>query len=267
MAEQIIFTDLDGTLLDHYNYSFQDARIALGYIKRKVIPLVIVTSKTFSEVRVVQEKLDITCPFIVENGAGIFISPKSVLAKDLIHEQRYTKISKAQSYLEIRLFFNKLKENYKIRGYGDMSVEQVMSLTGLSKESALQSMQRDFTEPFIVEDEKVDIEAIRKEANAEGLDIVKGGRFYHLITMGQDKAEAMKYLKHLFEESFGKELQMIALGDSANDFTMLKAADIGVLIPSPNGSYADIRDDSILKAKYPGPKGWSEALMEILDDG
>ena len=70
--EQIIFTDLDGTLLNHHDYSFEEAREAIEYIKKSSIPLIIVTSKTFSEVRVLQEKLGITCPFIVENGSAVY---------------------------------------------------------------------------------------------------------------------------------------------------------------------------------------------------
>ena len=58
---------------------------------------------------------------------------------------------------------------------------------------------------------------------------------------------------------------MVALGDSANDFTMLKAADIGVLIPHHSGKYADVEAGNIIKASYAGPKGWNLSLMEILN--
>ena len=229
MFDCLVFTDLDGTLLNHHDYSFEDAREAINYLKDNSIPLIIVTSKTFSEVRVLQEKLGIECPFIVENGAGIFLAASSILAQSMPPQNRHIKISKAKSYLELRLFFEILQKKYPLRGFGDMQVSEVMELTGLAQEDATNAMKRDFTEPFIVLEE-VDIEVIKKEANKEGLDIVKGGRFYHLISQGQDKAEAMKYLTHLFEEKTARKLTMIALGDSANDFTMLKSANVGVLI-------------------------------------
>lgn len=262
--KELIFTDLDGTLLNHHDYSFDEAKEALAFINANSIPLIIVTSKTFAEVRILQDKLGIECPFIVENGAGIFIPPSSPLAKTMPNENRFIKISQAKSYLELRLFFENLKQRHPIRGYGDMSVDEVMGLTGLSKEDAKNSMKRDFTEPFVLEC-SVDMQELEFEASQEGLAIVKGGRFYHLISKGQDKAKAMKHLTHLFEEYFSKELKMIALGDSANDFTMLKSADIGVLIPLHNGEFAKIDTDKIIKADYPGPKGWNKALLEILD--
>lgn len=262
--EQIIFTDLDGTLLNHHDYSFEEAREAIDYIKKSSIPLIIVTSKTFSEVRVLQEKLGIRHPFIVENGAGIFIPPDSVLTSPIPPQDKYIKISKSQSYLEVRIFFKHIKKQFPLKGFGDMSVEEVMELTGLSEESAKHSMRRNFTEPFIL-DASVNLKLLQDEAKKEDLEIVKGGRFYHIISQGQDKAKAMKRLTHLYEEYFDKKLKMIALGDSENDFSMLQAADVGILIPLPNGEFANIDTTNIIKAKYPGPKGWNEALMEMLD--
>ena len=264
MLEYLVFTDLDGTLLNHNDYSFADALEALSYLKNNSIPLIIVTSKTFSEVKTLQKKLDITCPFIVENGAGIFLPADSVLAQNIPYQNRHIKISKAQSYLELRLFFKTLQEKYPLKGFGDMSVDEVMKLTDLDKVDALNAMQRDFTEPFIATG-NIDIELIKKEAHQEDLDVVKGGRFYHLISQGQDKAKAMKHLTHLFEERFSKKIKMIALGDSANDFTMLKSADIGILIQLHDGTFADIDSNTIIKSAYSGSKGWNESLLKILD--
>lgn len=260
----LVYSDLDGTLLNHDDYCFKEASEALSYLQLHSIPLIIVTSKTFSEVKPLQEKLNIKCPFIVENGAGIFIPSDSILAQNIPAHDSYLKISQAQSYLELRLFFKHLQQSYSIRGFGDMEVEEVMELTSLDKEDALNAMKRDFTEPFVIED-SVAIESLKDEANKEGLDIVKGGRFYHLISQGQDKAKAMQRLTHLFEEYFNTSLTMIALGDSANDFTMLKAAHKSVLIPGYDGLYADLEAPNISKAPFAGPKGWNISLLEILN--
>ena len=46
----LIFTDLDGTLLDHATYSFNDAKEMLSYLKLNDIPLIIITSKTKHEI-------------------------------------------------------------------------------------------------------------------------------------------------------------------------------------------------------------------------
>mgnify|MGYP002628957642 FL=1 len=262
MKDSLVFSDLDGSLLRHDDYHFEEANYILKLLHDNHTPLILITSKTFAEVQLLQKKLSIKCPFIVENGAGIFIPSDSDIASEIQTEEAFVKISTAQSYLELRLFFKQLQQKYSIRGFGDMLVEEVMELTSLSQESALNAMKRDFTEPFVIQGD-VDMKAFIKEVKQEGLDVVKGGRFYHLISQNQDKAIAMKHLTHLYEEYYLRKLKVIALGDSENDFTMLQAADVGILIPKYDGSYAEIADEKIIKAPFAGPKGWNRALKDI----
>jgi mannosyl-3-phosphoglycerate phosphatase len=260
----LVFSDLDGTLLDHDDYSFLAANESLELLKSKSIPLIIATSKTFSEVVKLQDELKIKEPFIVENGAGIFIPSECVLAKTLPFKDKWLKVSEAHSYLELRLFFTNMKRKYPIKGFGDMDVTEVMKITGLNEADAINSMKRDFTEPFIMKDESL-VEALTKEANIEGLDIVKGGRFFHLISLNQDKANAMLKLTSMYDAYYNKKHTMIALGDSANDFTMIKRADIGALIPLYNGSFSPIGEGDFTKADFPGPKGWNSFIKEIFN--
>ena len=63
----IIFTDLDGTLLDS-GYSFRKAMPALRLIKEKDIPLVLCSSKTKTEIDYYRKKLENDHPFVSENG-------------------------------------------------------------------------------------------------------------------------------------------------------------------------------------------------------
>jgi len=69
----VVFSDLDGTLLDHDTYSFDDARPALERLGHAGVPLVLCTSKTRAEVEPLREALDNDSPFIVENGGAIMI--------------------------------------------------------------------------------------------------------------------------------------------------------------------------------------------------
>lgn len=260
----LVFSDLDGTLLTHSSYSFAPAKEALSLLKSKSIPLILTTSKTFSEVVKIQKELQIREPFIVENGAGIFIPSECVLAKTLPFKEDWIKVSHSYSYIELRLFFTNMQREYPIKGFGDMSVEEVMSHTGLKQENALDAMKRDFTEPFIIDDFSY-IQELKVKANKEGLDIVQGGRFFHLISLNQDKATAMLNLTHLYDEYFDCSHTKIALGDSENDFSMIKEADIGVLIPLYDGSFRPIGVDTVNKANYPGPTGWNSSIKDILD--
>jgi HAD superfamily hydrolase (TIGR01484 family) len=68
----IIFTDLDGTLLDS-DYSFRKALPALKMIKAEAVPLVLCSSKTKMEIEQIRKKMTNSYPFISENGGGIYV--------------------------------------------------------------------------------------------------------------------------------------------------------------------------------------------------
>ncbi len=69
----VIFTDLDGTLLDHETYSYTPATEALDLLVRKGIPLILCSSKTRAEIELIQLDLRLRHPFISENGGAVFI--------------------------------------------------------------------------------------------------------------------------------------------------------------------------------------------------
>ncbi|MFT4614813.1 MAG: putative mannosyl-3-phosphoglycerate phosphatase (HAD superfamily), partial [Bacteroidia bacterium] len=71
--KQLIFTDLDGSLLDHYTYSFRSALPVLRQLERRLVPVVPVSSKTRAELEPLRHELANVGPFIVENGAAIFV--------------------------------------------------------------------------------------------------------------------------------------------------------------------------------------------------
>lgn len=245
----LIFTDLDGTLLDHDSYRFDEASMMLDYLKAHRIPLIIVTSKTKNEVIRLQKLLAIESPFIIENGAGILI-PKS---------GGYETIAMGQDYKAIRQAFERYAKTVPMRGFFDMRAEEIAACTNLPLKQAADAKERLFTEPFILEDEKA-LDLLREMADNDGLSIVKGGRFYHLITKGQDKAAAILYLVKYFEKASGHAFKTVALGDSANDLSMLQSVDTPILIPHPDGSYLSCDIPHLIKAPSPGPSGWNTAL-------
>lgn len=72
-AHYVIYTDLDGTLLDHHSYSHNPALPALKQAKSVDAPVIPVTSKTRAELTKLREAIGLDGPFIVENGAAIYI--------------------------------------------------------------------------------------------------------------------------------------------------------------------------------------------------
>ena len=69
----LVVTDLDGTLLDFDDYSFDAAKPALNMLKKSRVPVVCCSSKTSGEVIAARKKLRINDPFISENGAAVYL--------------------------------------------------------------------------------------------------------------------------------------------------------------------------------------------------
>ena len=92
----VIYTDLDGTLLDHVTYTFHPALDALEFVEKKNVPLIICTSKTRLEIEFYRKLLHNKEPFISENGGGIFI-PEGYFK----HEFKYDKEIKGYKIIEL----------------------------------------------------------------------------------------------------------------------------------------------------------------------
>lgn len=262
----VIFTDLDGTLLNHYDYSYRDALPILAHIRDQSIPLIICTSKTRYEVLDFRKELNIDDPFITENGGGIFFQKNQ--EHDVFNESDYHDgyrlIRLGKYYSEIRRFFIELKKRFAITGFGDMGVSAIQSLTGLSMDQAAKAKRREFTEPFIFESEQ-DVFLLDQMAGQKGFKIVQGGRFHHLISSEQDKSVAVERVIQIYENMFQSKIVSIGAGDSMNDYDMLKVVQYPVLIPHPNGKFESMDIPNLIKAPYAGGKGWNAAIEKILN--
>lgn len=259
----IVFTDLDATLLDHETYSYDAAQPMLDFLIAQEIPLVFVTSKTAPEVEALQEQIGLCAPFIVENGGAVFIPRCCDRLFKATHEADYDVITLGQEYNACIRMLDALKSEFELRGFSEMSPGEVAELTGLETAAAEMAMQRHCSEPFLL-DHPETLEALQRSAAARGFSVTRGGRFYHLIGEKQSKGNAVRTLLERAESATGIHFRSIALGDSENDFSMLQSVDTPVLIPRADGSYASLELPGLIKAPFPGPKGWNAVLKELL---
>jgi mannosyl-3-phosphoglycerate phosphatase len=262
----IVFTDLDGSLLDHETYSYRASMPALEFIRKREIPLIFVTSKTRPETERLQLEMGISEPFIIENGAAVYF-PSDYMEFNIDNGDRrfpYIFIRLGVEYAEIRKYMESVKERFRIRGFGDMSEEEILSLAGLTLEQAGMAKKREFTEPFIINDMSVFPE-LEVSAKSHGFKITRGGRFYHFIGENQDKGKAVRITADIFSENIKDRIISVGIGDSANDISMLGSVDIPVLIPHQDGSYENLDLEKLIRAVRPGSEGWNMTMMDILD--
>jgi mannosyl-3-phosphoglycerate phosphatase len=271
-ANLIVFTDLDGTLLDHHTYSWVAAEEALAELERRRVPLVFVTSKTRAEVEVLQRKVGRLEPFITENGGGIFIPhgyfPQRI--EDAFTVGRYHCVALARPYAEIVEDLDAIAEEAEasIVGFHQMSAKEIAQNTGLPLKQAELARHREFDEPFFFAGAGEDrIQRFVHLAKLRKIEIVRGGRFWHAFS-GSDKGRAVKHLMKLYRAALRSRQRAIGLGDSANDLPMLAAVDVAVLVAKPDGSH----DPEVVRklpratrTSAPGPAGWNEAVLRLFE--
>jgi mannosyl-3-phosphoglycerate phosphatase len=264
----LVFTDLDGTLLDHQAYSFEPARPALRLLRESGIPLIICTSKTRAEVQEIRAALGNTDPFVVENGGAIFV-PQGYFSSDLPasrRDSRYLVIEMGTPYSCILSVFSRMKVPLagRLRGFSDLSVEEVARLTGLSDEAAAWAKKREYDEPFLLDDPQADLDIVKGIAESAGLSLTQG-RFFHL-TGDNDKGRAVSVVKDMYAQTDGVTPRTIGLGDSPNDLPLLENVDFPVLVQKPGGRYEpSIRLDNLILAPGEGPIGWCTAVCELVE--
>ncbi|MDD2701565.1 MAG: HAD-IIB family hydrolase [Sideroxydans sp.] len=263
MPETIIITDVDGTLLDAERYSCAPAKPALELIRARDIPLIMCSSKTRAEIEALRAELGNNHPFISENGGGVFIPHGYFSASfDAADSCDYRIITLGTPYEEIRRRFVHLRETLgiKVRGFGDMTTQEVAALTGLAPEAARRAQQRDFDEPFVFEGD-VDQRFLRA-IEADGLCWTEG-RLFHIMG-DHDKGRAVRLLHDLYVRQWGR-VDSIGLGDSLNDLPLLQAVCHPVLVMHDDGTH-DARIDvaRVYKTQLPGPAGWNEAVQHLL---
>jgi len=263
----LVFSDLDGTLLDHQSYSFEAARPALLLLQEKGIPLVLCSSKTRAEIEPIRAELANTDPFISENGGAVFI-PEGYFAHELPSargESEYRVLELGTPYPRLRKVISELQERLpgQVRGFGDLAVEEVAELTGLSRREAALAKKREYDEPFLLAD-PASLGIIRETAGATGLKITQGGRFFHL-TGDNDKGKAIRLLRTIYTKGEDRSLKTIGLGDSPNDLPLLENVDFPVLVQKPGGGYdPSIRLSHLIRAPGEGPDGWRAAVLDLL---
>ena len=265
----LVFTDLDGTLLDHDSYSHAPAQPALARLRHYRVPVIPTTSKTLAEVAdLVGGQLALPYPCIVENGGALCLPPDYFAAAPAGSRQLgYQVIPLAPDYDRLRKTLDRLRERhgFRFRGFHDMSVAEVAGDTGLPESAAAQARQRMCSEPLQWLDSEPRLAEFGRAIEQAGLRLTRGGRYWHV--MGPtDKGVALRRLCDLYRQAGFTDFTTVALGDSPNDAEMLGAADIAVAIRRPDGAWLDCAGArQTLRSAAPGPQGWNDTMLALLD--
>ena len=272
ISPALIFTDLDGSLLDHDCYSFEPVIPILETLKSKQVPVIPITSKTFAEVEQLRGHLNNNHPFIIENGAAIAIPKDYFLSmpEDCYKKSGFWVISNSRS----RQHWNQLLEENTQDFIGEFEtftqivstngIKGIQDITGLGFEQAQLSNQRDFSEPVHWLGSQHRKQEFINKLSAAGATLLQGGRF---LSVGDkvDKGSALVQLtKHYQQQHSLSNIHTLAIGDSGNDINMLEYTDYSAIIKKHDGTHLNLKSKNVYaKSTKIAPLGWKEVITKI----
>jgi mannosyl-3-phosphoglycerate phosphatase len=264
----IVFTGLDGTLLDQNTHSYQASLPTVRKLQALKAPVVLCSSKTRAEVEPLWRELALHDPFIVENGGALFFpadyfpfgndQPRSD------NKLRTIELGSRIAELRAALLETARRLRIRVRTFGDLNAKDIIDLTGLSRHQAQAAAQREYDEPFLI-DEPGREHMLATALRMKGFTVTRGERFFHL-SRGSDKGKAARVLTDLYGKESGPWLG-VGLGNSANDLALLLAVDRPILLRNPDRSWDSTITQNIpgiRKTMSIGPEGWTESIEKLL---
>lgn len=267
----VIYTDMDGTLIDEH-YSSEVVEKTVEELLRREIPIVLCTSKTRAEIELYRSSLGLKDPFIAENGGAIYIESRyfefdySYDSEVASEGRSYRVIELGTNYDVLRRVLKEIEEEsagtLELRGFGDMTAEELAMDSGLSLREAELAKMREYDEAFkVITGEK---ERIFEKVEEKGLHFTAGGRYCHILG-DNDKGKAVEILNALFKKRYAM-ITTIGIGDSFNDLPLLRAVDIPVLVAKPDGSHEYLAEAKVRVRKESGvgPVGWKNVVEDLI---
>lgn len=248
----LVFTDLDGTLLDHTSYDWSPAKPAIEALQAIGAGIILASSKTSQELSALRIELALDqWPCIVENGAGILPAHGST-------------IKESDQYNQLRTRLNQIPttQRQQFVGFGDMTDDEVAQATGLTASNAALARARDFSEPGIWHGSDNEKKIFLRQLAEAGISVQQGGRFMTL-SFGANKADQVRKLAKAYQAT-----KTVALGDAPNDTDMLNTVDQAVVVTNPHAQPLPELDGEskgrVIRTTEPGPVGWNTAILSII---
>ena len=251
MHRTIVFTDLDGTLLEEDGRLSPEARRALDELRRRGVPVVPLTSKTRRELEGWLALLDAGRAGAFENGAGI------------LFEGEYEILPGAVAARDLRAVLDALRREtgLPLFSFDEIPDDELANLTGLPPSDATAARDREYDVPFV--------------APVDAAARLGGARLPESVTAGAGRAllaslrTARQGGGHAGARGTPRRGTTFGLGDAPNDAGFLNAADDAVLIPRASGV-----DDTLatlvpgaLVAPEPSGAGWAAAVKRFVLNG
>ena len=252
-----VVSDVDGTLMDH-SYDLTPAKKTIKKLQELSIPVILCTSKTAAEVKVIRKELNLSDPYIVENGAAIYGESLTKVNGKIILGEKYEILENI-----LRNISNEV--NFHLQPLNNLSDKEATELTGLKGHSLTLMRERNWSMPFLNPPDYIEeqLNICCKKFNVE---IFRGNRMSHMLSINSNKGKAIKALKKYVNKT---NIKIIGLGDSPNDLPLLLNSDFKIVIPGSNGPnlklLKKLENYEYTLASEPNGYGWKNEIDNLIN--
>lgn len=260
---RVVFSDLDGTVLDGATYSFERSLPQIRRLQENRVPIVFCSSKTRAEMEPVRHEIGVADPFIVENGSAMLLDegyfPFEVGEED--RGLRRVEMAERLATVTPRLEAVLAAAGIEHRTFAEMTPEEISKDSGLSLEQAANAKKREYTMSLRFPRREEMLRAA-SAISESGLTCYVGGR-YLTVGWGGNKGAAVREMTGLFTKAFGR-VTTYAFGDGENDLSMLAAVDVPILVQSSKGVWTETALENVVRIPLVGPEGFVKGVEEVV---
>ena len=254
----VVFTDLDGTLLDRDTFKFDTIKDYIKSLVNKGIIIIPNSSKTEKEIEKFNKELGVELPFISENGSSIH-------GLNLINVNFPSRIilSREKEQL-LEIFIDKVPEQLRNKciQISKLSRNQQEKIFGQKDDKLRDALNRKYTLPFLFKGDKNEKNKLLKILNYSTLTFQEGGRVLNLCD-NINKVKSMNKVIKILKKT-EDEIKSIAVGDNYNDLNMLKNCDIPCLVFNDKFKLDQININNLIFSNNPSPEGWADVIKKAL---
>lgn len=263
----VIFSDIDGTFLDHNTFDEGKNFDILDTLTRCDHHFIFNSSKTFHEIKKLQEAHSATHPFICETGGGIYHKDMTLDSFDQKRDGYNIMFESKRVNTFHNIVMKEIDDGFRqdLEIFDNIDETRKRRLSGLSAENLRLASKRDFSMLIKWKSDQKRFKLFRSVLSRHNLSIIKGSRFYH-ICGHQNKGKALLYfLAKLSSSRKITNFITVGIGDSNNDVDMLLNVDFPCVVQSPSsaGLVKKIRNRNLIQSKNHAPKGWEECVHSV----
>jgi len=261
----LVFTDPDGTLLEHRTHPCVPACKALRFLADQNVPVVLCSSRTRAELELIQQEFHLRHPFISESGSAVYLprgyfasspGPAGIPGYDVIafggpHQPVAEALRRTAEALLI-----------EVRSVTDMSLQELADGSRVSLAEARLAQLREYSELFrlIASDPAVHsrlFDALRRA----GLRCAHRGRFHH-VSFGADIRRSVRTLTSLYRQQFG-DILTVGVSDGLAEPSILCEVDVPIVVLNPAVDLARVlrKVPTARVTTAAGSLGWDQAIF------